>query len=64
MDVIYNIIDCEGGRVVVSHSCGSQQSAFVCCVAFSVTIFVLLGMNSKILETQTDQPASGGAPRA
>jgi len=58
MDVICDIIQCEGGRVVISHFCGSQQSFFVCCVTFSVTILYLLGMNSKILETQTVQPAS------
>ena len=62
MDVICDIIQCEGRRVVISHFCGSQQSFFVCCVTFSVTILYLLGMNSKILETQTGtqtvQPAS------
>jgi hypothetical protein len=32
MDVICDIIQCEGGRMVISHFCGSQQSFFVCCV--------------------------------
>jgi hypothetical protein len=58
MDVICDIIHFEGGRVVISHSCSSQQSSFVCCVTFSVTILYLLGMNSKILGTRSVQPAS------